>query len=124
MAEAPTTVDPFYGALEEGIKSMDYILKRLPPPREPSAEKEPELLPPELLLLVMKELEKDGAKRTLSTFMLANRKCYDLGQPLLWERIAVYKEPWGRRKFRDISLSHLASLAVGSGLFTWTISGS
>lgn len=47
-------------------------------------------LPPELLLIIMKQLEKDSAKATLATFMTANHVCHGLALPVLWEKIMIY----------------------------------
>lgn len=46
---------------------------------------------PELLLLIMKVLERVGAKRTLCTFMQASKECYLLGLPVLWEKIVLIR---------------------------------
>lgn len=48
-------------------------------------------LPPELWLLIMRQLEIFGAKRPLSRFCQASRSCYELELPILWEKIVIFK---------------------------------
>lgn len=67
-------------------------------------------LPPEVLLLIMKQLEIDRAKRTLSAFMLANRECRALGLPVLWEKIGFSDRNSDYFDRRDLYIDQISML--------------